>query len=186
MAGDYWEQAIYVEPPLGGLDRSDAAAAFSWLDLNFSTDGTKIDWRRVHGRHMHWKIDDVVQLASTASREVCQRIRPGSGVEHVGDGLSPYGVCFTSDNAEPVVAALLDIPEHHYFLARDRSWIVVVTAEGDLDVVELLPRVVGEEERLAQDEAEDRVVVDREEQLARAGVAGGDDAQVLVVGGHAR
>ena len=36
--------------------------------------------------------------------------------------------------------------------------------------------VVGEEEGLAQDEAEHRVVVEREEQLARAGVPGRDDA----------
>ncbi|WP_204052490.1 hypothetical protein [Microbispora siamensis] len=74
-----------------------------------------------------------------ASREVCQHIHPGSVVEHVGDGLSPYGVRFTSDNAHSVVAALLEIPEHHYFVAEDRSWIVVVTMEGDLDVVDQLP-----------------------------------------------
>jgi hypothetical protein len=72
------------------------------------------------------------------SAEVCRRVRPGSIVEHVGDGLSPYGVGFGADNAASVVAALLEIPEHHYFLAGDRSWIVVVTFEGDLDTVDHL------------------------------------------------
>jgi hypothetical protein len=139
MTGNYWEETIYAEPPLGGLGRSDASAAFGWLDLHFAMDGTKIDWRRVRGKHMHWKIDDDMQLVSTVSREVCQRIRLDSGVEHVGDGLSPYGVCFTGDNAQSIVAVLLEIPEHHYFIARDRSWMVVVTTEGDLDVVDLLP-----------------------------------------------
>ena len=85
---------------------------------------------------MHWKITDDMQLVPMASREVCQRIRPGSVAEHVGDGLSPYGVRFTDDNAFSVVAVLLEIPEHRYFLAEDRSWIVVVTLEGDLDVVD--------------------------------------------------
>jgi hypothetical protein len=35
-----------------------------------------------------------------------------------------------------VIAALLAIPEHHYFVAEDRRWVVVVSLEGDLDVVD--------------------------------------------------
>jgi hypothetical protein len=42
------------------------------------------------------------------------------------------------DWAPSVVTELLEIPEHHYFLAEDRSWIVVVTTEGDLDIVDQL------------------------------------------------
>jgi hypothetical protein len=33
---------------------------------------------------------------------------------------------------------LLEIPEHHYFVAGDRSWIVVVATEGDLDILDEL------------------------------------------------
>jgi hypothetical protein len=134
--GNYWEEAVYAAPPLFGLDRSDMLAAFNWLHLHFPTGGTKIDWRRAQGKHAHWKIRDSAQLALKASEEVCRRIQSGSKVEHIGDGLSPYGVCFTGDNAPSVVAALLEIPEHHYFLSGDRSWMVVVTTEGDLDVVD--------------------------------------------------
>src|SRR5829696_1110556 len=43
-------------------------------------------------------------------------------------------------------------------------------------------RVVGEEERLAQDQAQDRVVVKRQEEPGGAPVAGRHDAQVAVVG----
>jgi hypothetical protein len=135
MTGNYWEET-YTAPPLGDLDRTDMSMVFDWIGLNFPAAGAKIDWRRVQGKHAHWRIDGDEQLAAMASNEVCQRIRPGSIVEHVGDGLSPYGVCFTDGNASAVVAALLEIPEHHYFLAKDRSWIVVVTTEGDLDVVD--------------------------------------------------
>ncbi|WP_432927006.1 hypothetical protein ACQPZZ_37695 [Microbispora sp. CA-135349] len=86
---------------------------------------------------MHWETHDSGQLTFLASREICRRIRPGWMVEHAGDGLSPYGVRFTGDNARSIVAELLEIPEHHYFLAEDRSLLVVVTMEGDLDVVDL-------------------------------------------------
>ena len=138
MTGNYWEETVYAASPLDGLDRGDMSVAFKWIDDHLPVEGTKIDWRRVQGRHAHWKIADDMELASMASREVCQRIRPGSVVEHVGDGLSPYGVRFSDGNASSIVAALLEIPEHHYFLAEDRSWIVVVTTEGDLDVVDQL------------------------------------------------
>ena len=136
MTGNYWEETVYAASPLGELDRSDMSVVFDWIDRNLPVTGTKIDWRRVQGQHAHWRIDDDVQLASKASSEICQRIRAGSIVEHVGDGLSPYGVRFAGRNASAVVGALLEIPEHHYFLAKDRSWIVVVTTEGDLDVVD--------------------------------------------------
>lgn len=138
VEGGYWEETVYSVPPLDGLERRDMSAIFDWLGLHFPACGSKIDWGRVQSRHTHWNITDDPRPAVTASAEVCRRIRPGSVVEHVGDGLSPYGVCFSGDNAPAVVAALLEIPEHHYFLAEDRSWIVVVTMEGDLDVVDRL------------------------------------------------
>ncbi|MEV6395890.1 hypothetical protein AB0M39_14100 [Streptomyces sp. NPDC051907] len=138
MAGNYWEEAVYSVPPLSALEQTDMSAVFDWLDLHFSFDGGKIDWIRVVRGHSNWQIDDEHLLAARVSREICERIRPGSLVEHVGDGLSPYGVRFTGNDAAPVTAALLEIPEHHYFLAEDRAWIVVVTTEGDLDIVDRL------------------------------------------------
>ncbi|MEU0937332.1 hypothetical protein [Embleya sp. NPDC005971] len=136
-AGNYWEETVYAASPLDGLERTDTSAAFDWLELNFPVTGSKIDWRNVQGEHAHWEVDDDLQLASMAVGEVCRRMRPGSFVEHAGDGISPYGVRFTDDGASEVVTALLEVPEHHYFLAEDRSWMVVVTTEGDLDVVDL-------------------------------------------------
>jgi hypothetical protein len=138
VTGDYWEATVYAAAPLRALHRSDESVTFDWLRRHFSVLGTKIDWQRVSGDHVHRRISDDVQLASVVSEEVCRRVGPGSIVEHVGDGLSPYGVRFGTDDAAAVVAALLEIPEHHYFLAEDRSWIVVVTSEGHLDTVDHL------------------------------------------------
>ncbi|MEU6278962.1 hypothetical protein [Streptomyces sp. NPDC047028] len=136
MSGDYWEEEVFSIPPLAALRKTSAPDVFDWLELHFDFAGGKIDWSRVSGRHEHWRIDDAQLLAASAAREICARIRPGSVVEHVGDGLSPYGVRFTEDGAASVTAALLEVPEHHYFLAEDRAWIVVVSFEGDLDVLD--------------------------------------------------
>ncbi|MDJ0347643.1 hypothetical protein QMK19_41200 [Streptomyces sp. H10-C2] len=138
MTENYWANTVYGAPPLESLERCDASAIFDWLSLQFPTIGTKIDWPRVSGRHAHWRIDDEIRLAAMAAKEVCLRTLPDSVVEHVGDGLSPYGVRFTNAICSSVVAELLEIPEHHFFLAVDRSWIVVVSTEGDLDIVDQL------------------------------------------------
>ncbi|MGH3737632.1 MAG: hypothetical protein ACRDT6_18780 [Micromonosporaceae bacterium] len=137
MSGNFWDE-VYTAAPLGDLDRCDMTAVFHWLSRHFPVSGTKIDWSRVRGRHAHWQVTDDVQLASTAITEVRKRIRHGSVAQHVGDGLSPYGIYFTGDDAPSVLPALIEIPEHHYFLAEDRSWIVVVTTEGDIDAVDNL------------------------------------------------
>lgn len=138
MTEDYWSSVVYGTPPLEGLERSDDSAAFGWMSRKLPVIGSKIDWSRALGTHSHRHIDDDVQLAEIAVEEVCRRALPGTPVEHVGDGLSPYGVRFTAATCASVVAELLEIPEHHYFLAVDRSWIVVVTSEGDLDTVDEL------------------------------------------------
>jgi hypothetical protein len=136
LSGDFWEEEVFSVSPLAALARVDQGAVFDWLRLNFPAVGEKIDWGRVCGSHKHWRINDERLLSLSASREICARISPGSAVEHVGDGLSPYGVRFEGSEAASVTAVLLEVPEHHYFLAEDRSWIVVVSFEGDLDVLD--------------------------------------------------
>ncbi|MFJ4964329.1 hypothetical protein ACIP6P_18065 [Streptomyces sp. NPDC088729] len=136
MSGDYWEDEVFSTPPLDSLRKTSASDVFDWMELNFPFVGGKIDWRRVGEGHKHWRFDNEYLLAASASREICARIKPGSVVEHVGDGLSPYGVLFTGSEAASITAALLEVPEHHYFLAEDRAWIVVVSFEGDLDILD--------------------------------------------------
>jgi hypothetical protein len=136
MTSSYWEKFVYAEAPLANLERRDASVVFEWLHEHLPVGQTKIDWTNVQGRHAHWRADDDAQLGVLAIQEVCKRIQPGSVVEHVGDGLSPVGVRFGEVDAFAVVGALLEIPEHHYFLADDRSWLVVVTTEGDLDALD--------------------------------------------------
>src|SRR5581483_5941628 len=136
MISSYWEESVYAEAPLANLERRDASVVFEWLHENLPLGQTKIDWSRVESGHVHWSVDDDNQLGAMAIQEVCKRIRPGLMVEHVGDGLSPFGVRFGEVDASMVVGTLLQIPEHHYFLAGDRSWLVVVTTEGDLDALD--------------------------------------------------
>ena len=136
LTGDYWQHHVYAAPPLAHLDRIDASSMFEWLELHFPVESSKIAWSRVPSCHAHWKISDPSELAAATTREISRRAREASTIVHVGDSISPYGVRFSEATVSAVVAALLEIPEHHYFVAFDRSWLVAVSFEGDLDVVD--------------------------------------------------
>lgn len=133
---DYWEEYVYSEAPLAGLERRDDSIVFEWLHEHLPVGHAKIDWSKVQGVHVHRRAGNDTELGLMAVQEVCRRIEPGAMVEHAGDGLSRAGVRFGEVDAAAVVGALLEIPEHHYFLADDRSWLVVVTTEGDLDTLD--------------------------------------------------
>lgn len=88
----YWEETAYGAPPLAALERSDASVVFGWLEGNLAILGSKIDWSVVRGRHVHWRTGDDRQVVALVVREIGLRVRHGVLVEHVGDGLSPFGL----------------------------------------------------------------------------------------------
>lgn len=139
MPENFWEAEVYDVEPISGLERIDATEVFAWLKSTMPIVGSKIDWLSVRGEHSHRHVADGVELARAAAHEVGRRVARGSGVEHAGDNLSPCGLRFARGDIRAIVTALLEVPEHHYFLAVDRSWLVVVSFEGDLDVVDRPP-----------------------------------------------
>lgn len=137
MAATYWEETVYAVPPLAALQRCDDSRIFTWVGDHLPITGSKIDWDRVTGPHSHWGIDDADDFVALVVREVGSRIGSAVGALHAGDGLSPYGVCVVADGVKDTIVALLQVPEHHYFLAEDHSWLAVVTTEGDFDLAEI-------------------------------------------------
>lgn len=136
MADDYWETEVYGAAPLADLERVEMEDIFNWLETSLPVGGSKIDWSLARGEHSYRHFVDDSELVEAATQEVLRRIEPGSGVEHVGDGLSPFGVRFTGEDGGAIVTALLEVPEHHYFLDEHRTWLVVVSSEGDLDILD--------------------------------------------------
>lgn len=136
MSGNYWETEVYGVAPLAGLERIEADDVFDWLGESLPVKGSRVDWPEARGEHTHNHLDDETELLARATQEVLRRIEGGSRVEHVGDSLSPFGVRFGGEDASSIVAALLEIPEHHYFLDVHRGWLVVVSSEGDLDTLD--------------------------------------------------
>lgn len=132
----YWERTVYADPLLSDLPRSDAGRIFTWLSSTFPVSGSKVDWSRVEAPHRHATPEGATAIAAVAIEEICRRLDHATPVVHVGDSLSPFAVTFDAVGAADIVAALLEVPEHHYFVAENRSWLVVVTFEGDVDIVD--------------------------------------------------
>lgn len=135
MTTSVWEQR-YASPPLADLERCEENELPAWINSHLPFVGTGVDWDVVGGRHEHVRSDNGDQLRAWAVQQICDRARAGGRVAHCGDSLSPFDVYFAGSQTELVILALLEIPEHHYFLAEDRSWLVVVRMEGDADVVD--------------------------------------------------
>lgn len=136
MPENFWETEVYGVEPISELERIDAGEVFSWVESTMPSAGSRVDWSSVSGAHAHRHLPDAGELARATSQEIVRRTDGGSRVEHVGDGLSPVGVRFGRGDVAAIVKALLEVPEHHYFLDADRSWLVVVSFEGHLDVVD--------------------------------------------------
>lgn len=139
MPGDYWQDEVFSVPPLAALEKTSASEVFDWMQLHLPFAGGRIDWGRARGNHRHRTIGDEQVLTAATAAEISARTEPGIAVEHVGDALSPYGVRFCGVGVGAITAALLEVPEHHYFLAEDRAWIVAVSFEGELDILDRLP-----------------------------------------------
>ena len=129
---NYWATA-YAEPPLDRLERLTGDTVFDWINREMSSAGSKIDWPQLTESHRHWLASSPEELSAVLD-EFLAALPALDQVDHAGDSLSPFEVRIKGDDMATVIAALLSIPEHHYFVAADRSWIAVFTMEGDVDL----------------------------------------------------
>lgn len=130
----YWTSFYDGDRRLRDLQRLEPGVVFDWLNANFRAIGTAVDWWRVIGEHTHWVAKSDGELAGVVSEFLAAV--PGDGaVLHEGDSLSPFPVSIEPGELASAIAALLEIPEHHYFVDEQRRWVGVFRTEGDVDLV---------------------------------------------------
>jgi hypothetical protein len=134
---NYW-MTVYAEPPLDSLDRLAHGTVFDWLNRELPMYGSKVDWSRIACSQRHWFTSSPAELSAVLDELIADLPALGQ-VDHGGDALSPFDVRIQPEKLAPVMSALLAIPEHHYFVAEDRSWIAAFTMEGDVDLAPRSP-----------------------------------------------
>lgn len=136
----FWD-AEYAKLPLSNLERFDGDVLFDWVSTTLPILGQRVDWERASGRlKTSSSFEDLSLLSDEVESELRDRVKPGNAIEHAGDNLSPVGVRIDISNVDDkfglLVKSLLEIPEHHYFADVERSWLMVVTFEYDLDCID--------------------------------------------------
>ena len=126
--------SAYDEAPLNRLERVDSTDIENWISQEFPFVGTAIDWSQVPGVRRRWFARSEVELEALVP-EFLDALPKCSDIAHVGDNLSPCSTRVPIERLGEFLPALLEIPEHHYFVPDDRSWIAVVRFEGEVDLV---------------------------------------------------
>lgn len=129
---NYWV-TVYAESPLNELEPLDGDTVLDWLSREVPFIGSKIDWHRLSDSRRHWSASSA-NVLTVVSAEFLAALPALDQVDHVGDSLSPFEVRIEGAQLASTIPALLSIPEHHYFVAVDRSWIAAFTMEGDIDL----------------------------------------------------
>ncbi|MEK7425555.1 MAG: hypothetical protein AAB131_17140 [Actinomycetota bacterium] len=124
----------YEAPPLNGLERVEGRETEDWLNHHLPFVGSAVEWSRVRGDHRHWFAAANDDMTAVVVDFLAAVAGFASGVVHVGDSLSPVSVRIAPGQLGDVLDALLEIPEHHYFVAEDRTWCGVFRMEGDVDL----------------------------------------------------
>lgn len=126
---------FYEADRLRRLGRLPPGAVFEWLNSALPVVGTAIDWTNVDGTHRHWFATSEVDVARVVAEVLASLPAPSEQVLHEGDSLSPFPVTVTVGQLPSVIGALLEIPEHHYFVDAQHRWLAVFRTEGDVDLL---------------------------------------------------
>lgn len=145
----YWTSIYDEDDRLRGLDRLEPGDVFEWLNAHLPAIGTAVDWDRVPGEHTHWFAASESEQAEIVGEFLAAVPLGDLAVLHEGDSSSPFPVRIEPGNLPSALAALLEIPEHHYFVDEQHRWVGVFRTEGDVDLVVFEP---GPERIFAEDE----------------------------------
>lgn len=144
----YWTSVYDEDERLRDLERLEPGVVLDWLNADLPAIGTSVDWQHVTGEHTHWFAASACEQTDIVE-EFLAALPRGRAVLHEGDSSSPFPVRVERQDLPSALAALLEIPEHHYLVDEERGWVAVFRTEGDVDLVVLQP---GSERAFAEDE----------------------------------
>ncbi len=124
----------YDESPLNRLARVDSTEVERWINQELPFVGTAVAWSQAQGVHRHWFARSEDEVAALVP-ELLGALPRSSAITHVGDSQSPCSTRIPNERLGEFLLALLEIPEHHYFVPDDRSWVAVISFGGDVDLV---------------------------------------------------
>jgi len=99
----------------------------------YPVEGAKIDWDRVPGAV--GRADEAGEVAGFIAffDEIFHRFGLTGRVRYAGDSGTDIALEGTVEAMRRALPALLEVPQHHYFVSPDHTWALCLTMEGDMD-----------------------------------------------------
>ncbi|MGJ5176510.1 hypothetical protein ACQR16_31080 [Bradyrhizobium oligotrophicum] len=132
---DDLRQALTGELAAGAIrELADSGVVFGEISKRFPVNGSKIDWTRVAGAIEQCESDPLLQHDQFV--RFFDSVRSSFSLDgpaiYVGDGATSFGLFGSLESFRKVLPAILDIPQHHYFVGPGYSWCLSLTMEGDM------------------------------------------------------
>lgn len=112
----------------------DSAEYFSKLAACYPVLGSKIQWSKVPSSiEQSEPLDDLQEKAFSDffGRMITLHKLSGPAI-YMGDSAVNFALLSSVEEFSRKLSVLLQIPQHHYFVARDFSWCIVFSLEGDM------------------------------------------------------
>ena len=116
------------------LVEADSARHFSRLAQCYPVAGSKIRWSHLPGsieRHENAADRQLAAGCDFFGEMVALHGLTGQAV-HIGDSAVEFALLASVGEFSRHLGALLSIPQHHYFVAADYSWCMVLGMEGGM------------------------------------------------------
>jgi hypothetical protein len=135
---NYWDQQ--VRSALGPALESGQLAVvdeveelFGRLETVFPVEGTKIDWSEVPGSfHLFSRGAQQEDFERFFQAHVA-KMGLDTPAYYLSDAALSFAIAGDVRSIGQCLHAILDNPQHHYFIAKDFSWCMALTMEGDMD-----------------------------------------------------
>lgn len=132
---DDLRQALAEEISAGNLTELDASdQVFALLSEKFPVFGSKIDWKNVPFSIEAHEADTTFHSERFEEffDEMCLKHSLVGSVLYAGDGAADIALEGALDVMRRALPAILDIPQHHYFVETHGRWCICLTMEGDM------------------------------------------------------
>ena len=135
---NYWDQQVRrsLRPALesGQLTIVDEVdELFGRLETAFPVEGTKIDWAEVPGSSYLFSQGGQREDFERFFHQNAPRMGLDTPAYYVSDAALSFAIAGNVRSMGRCLPAILDNPQHHYFVARDFSWCMALTMEGDMN-----------------------------------------------------
>jgi hypothetical protein len=107
---------------------------FEQLAKTYPVYGSKIDWGRVPSSVERIEEEVGVQIEQFIKffDEMAEKFCLSGDVVYVGDSATDFALKGEVKFIRKALPEILTVPQHHYFIGPNSSWVICFTMEGDM------------------------------------------------------